>query len=155
MSNGDLWASLFEVERRFVAARMEFLAQDDEAIVESLRVALTHPAQRGTALRTLQFVDVALRKQLFPILVELASSGHSDIQLVRDALMSLPRDWLETQLWDAIIPILDRPVEPWEEYRRFAELLHEMDSHLLDDLVALALKHPDPDVREVGTDFTR
>jgi hypothetical protein len=145
-----LWAELVEAERNYVAARRAVVTLGD-GLTDVVHTALDNPAQRGTALRLLLVVDVDRRLPLFPELVRLASVGHSDVGLVREVIRSLPSYWVEANLGAELWPLLDEGGD--EEYRRLAELLDDLGSGLLPELVDRARASADPDVREVADDF--
>lgn len=146
----ERWGTLLEAEREFVAARRRVVALGED-LIPVLRSALAQPHERGTALRLLLVVDVGIRLALFPELVQLASVGHADIGLCREVIRSLPRYWVEANLGAEIRPILEHG--GGEEYRRLAELLEELGSDMLDELVARAAASDNADVREVAEDF--
>jgi hypothetical protein len=147
-----LWAAVRQAEGRFVAARMAFVAEAADR-VETLRAALGTAAQRGTALRLLPYIPVAEREQLFDELVELSSVGHTDVLLCREAIRTLPRDWVLDRIERSAKPLLSAGGE--EEYRRLLELYAELDVDLTRRLATEAVRHSDADVREAGTDFLR
>lgn len=110
--------------------------------------------RRGCLRLLLIYNDEALKRALFETLVDLASTGHSDIDLVRAVIATMERNWVG----EAIRPVVNRILDPlsedaWEKYRRFAELYELLYPELLSELVARALAHDDPDVREVGDDY--
>jgi hypothetical protein len=151
-SDEALWAAVVQAEGRFFAARVAFLT-DAGNRVDALRAALRTAAQRGTALRVLPFCSPAERQLLFDDLLRLCSVGHSDVLLCREAILSLPRDWVLARVERAAEPLLSAGGE--EEYRRLLELYAELDTGLTRRLADRAARHEDPDVREAGTDFLR
>jgi hypothetical protein len=144
-----LWDDLLKSESAYFTARQNFL-QNASNRIAILREALKRVAHRGTALRVLSCLDANERQQLFDELVNLASVGHADIVLVREAILSLPRAWVVSHIEDQARPLLDRGT--YEEYRRFLELYRDLDPELTRRLAQLALQNHDPDVREAGED---
>lgn len=139
---GELCRLWFHVERK----------------VERLQAALKNPVERTSALRLLFFLqDNELRKAVFGELVDLASCGHTDIELCRTVIKSIPLDWVRTNIMPAIAAALnkmaDQPEVEEEAYRRYAELLREVDQTLLSRHVEAAVVHANEGVREVGRDF--
>ncbi|MBA2305758.1 MAG: hypothetical protein H0W08_24430 [Acidobacteria bacterium] len=155
MSNQDAqvrWENLLEAESEFFRARRRVIEVGD-SLVSLIRRALQIPSERGTALRLLLVVDVTQRMSHFSELMQLASVGHADVDLCRKVIQSIPGYWVESNLKAEILPILEGGGS--EEYRRLAELLTELNSQLLNDLVEMALSSDDEDINEVGHDFRR
>lgn len=154
-----LWQRLVAAERQYIAARMAlFSARDallnsETDLIELLRHALKKPSERGAALRVLRILDESVRRQVFPTLVELASVGHSDIQLVREVILSLDAMWLSQHIPDEMERVLERS-STYEEFQRFAELLHVLDSPYLGVLLKRAAASDDPDIRDVAAGFS-
>src|SRR5437870_3096113 len=86
----ELWAALCRSETGFYQARMAFLALVNDP-VPVLREALRSPSQRGTALRVLEVVDHSIREELFFDLMSLATTDHSDIDLVRQLVKGVKK----------------------------------------------------------------
>jgi len=145
-----LWRALVDRENAFYSARAAFMS-GAAGRVAVLRSALRSAAERGTALRVVSILPVAERQALFDDLVRLASVGHADVQLVRDAILSLPPDWALARLEAAAEPLLRDGTD--EEYRRLLELYIEMDPAVTRRLAHRAAQHADPHVREAGEDF--
>ncbi len=145
-----LWAAVVESKGRFTATRAAFMtgATDRVAVV---RAALGTASQRGTALRVLRLFSVAERQDLFDELVRLASVGHADVALSREAILSLPRDWVLANVDAHAEPLLRDGTD--EEYRRLLELYVLLDPDLTRRLATRAAAHHDEDVREAGEDF--
>lgn len=116
-----------------------------------LREALQSVGQRGTALRLLLALPTREREAHFDRLVELASVGHADIGLVRDVILTMPREWVLARIEPIADRILDAGGE--DEYRRFLELFADLDKDLALRLASRAIGHPDDGVREAGEDF--
>ena len=92
--------------------------------------------------------------EVFPELVDLATTGHSDIALLRQVLSTLPDGYLDSFLWVEVDRALAGADD--EVFRRLAELLEDLGrADELGALVALAEVSDDADVREVATDFRR
>ena len=95
--------------------------------------------------------EIEERQSLLEALVDLASVAHSDIELVRQAILSLPKTWLLENLEKSAELLLKNGTD--EEYRRLLELYFEIDNSLTERLAKRALQHDDPDIREAGEDF--
>ena len=147
-----LWAAVLADEGRLFVSRMAFLSSAMDRI-GVLRAALGSAAQRGTALRMLPFCSVEERQQLFDDLVRLCSVGHSDVVLCREAIGSLPRDWVLERIEDSADAVLATGGE--EEYRRLLELYVDLDADLTRRLATRATHNDDTGVREAGDDFLR
>src|SRR2546423_12266399 len=148
----SVWMRLCKAEIEYLRARQTFLQNRGDSVRE-LAKGLDDPAQRGTALRLLATVPVEVRYPLFPKLVELASFGHGEIVLVRSLISQLDSAWLAEHLPTQVDRIMSSPKATYEEYRRLAELLRDLDPRLLKQLVLRAKESADADIREVGEDF--
>jgi hypothetical protein len=112
--------------------------------------------QNSAVFQTLPHLSIAKRMEQFSVLVRLASCGHGHIQLDRDAIVSLPRDWVLARIEAVAEPLLAASCEQWqfEEYRRLLELYEQLgDSGLVRRLAERAIAHQDEDVREAGRHF--
>lgn len=145
-----IWEKLVICEERLNQARQTFLTQSEERI-DSIRKALHNPTQRGTGLRLLDYLSLEERQQLFPDLLDLASVAHSDIQLCREAILSLPKTWVLEHLESEEKSILKNGTD--EEYRRLLELYIQIDEEVTARLIQRALHNEDLDIQEVGEDF--
>jgi hypothetical protein len=140
-----------EAERAFIAARMKFLTSGNR--LGAIRDAIRDPVRRGTALRLLHYLSDSERESLFDDLLEIAAVDHSDIELVRQALMSLPREWVVGRIEDQAEPLLSTGT--YVEFRRLLELYKLLDPELTARLARRARESADPDIREAGEDFSR
>jgi hypothetical protein len=148
----ELWHQFREKEISYLQTRQNFLYHSIDRIAV-LKKALQNPSERGTALRLLEYLDVEERQILFNDLVDLASVSHSDIALVRQVILSLPKDWLLANIEASAEPLLENGT--YEEYRRLLELYIDVDRYVGRRLVNRALEHEDPDIREVGEDMQK
>lgn len=146
----ELWRKLFESEIAYIESRQEFLNHSINR-VEIIGKALYKPTERGTALRLMEFFPIEERQILFADLVNLASVSHSDIELARKVILSLPKTWLLANIENTADPLLKDGTD--EEYKRLLELYIQIDEELTQKLAKQALKHPDIDIQEVGEDF--
>lgn len=88
-----LWRNLRQAERDFFPVRWQFLSGCTDRILV-IGQALNKASDRGTVLRLLLYLDVKERLPFFDDLVSLASVDHSDVELVWDVILSLPKDFL-------------------------------------------------------------
>ncbi|MCA1995148.1 MAG: hypothetical protein LDL41_24330 [Coleofasciculus sp. S288] len=146
----ELWHKVFEKEIAYIQARQNFLNNCTDRI-ELIKKALHNPTQRGTALRLIVYLKIEELQSLFDALVDLASVSHSDIELCRKAILSLPKTWVLANIEKTAEPLLQDGTD--EEYRRLLELYIDIDRELAQRLALRALQHDDPDIREVGEDF--
>lgn len=149
VDDSALWRALCDAELAFHSARQAFLLQSENRLATIRRALDTH--QRGTALRVLPYLTIEERQQLFDDLVRLASVGHSDIELVRSAILSLPREWVLSRIESRAKGFLARGTE--EEYRRFLELYSELEPSLTRRLATRAIQSEETGIREAGQDF--
>lgn len=145
----EIWYQLLDKEKAYTETRQTFLNCHNR--VDLIRTALQNPSERATALKILEYLTDKERHGLFDELIQLASVGHSDIELVRSAILLFEKQWLLGNIENYAEPVLKHGTD--EEYRRFLELYFIIDRQLSERLVAKALKHSDPEIQEAGEDF--
>ena len=145
-------ADCLRAQRMLTRARTILSKLSPESLYERLEQALHRVGERRAALHLLLSLDETIPQRLFPALIDLASVGHKDIQLVRKVITAFDKEWLERNLPDQIKRIL-QPSATYEEYRRLAELLVLLQSPLIRTLTEQAARSSDPDIREVADDF--
>lgn len=145
-----LWQELVDQAHAYQQANQAFFqnCQDRLAIIKK---ALHHPTQRKTALDFCGYLTLEERQSLLDDLVELASVGHSDIEQVRQIILSLPQDWLLNNIENSANQVLEKATD--EEYRRLLELYVKIHISITRKLIKQALNSDDPDIHEVGQDF--
>ena len=148
--NLDLWQSVVTKELGYIQSRQVFLNSCTDRVA-MLQKGLQNPRERGTALRLLFYLTLPECQLLFNDLVALATVSHSDIELCREAILSLPKTWLLENIENSAEELLADGTD--EEYRRLLELYINIDDHLTEKLVKRALQHEDEDIREAGDDF--
>ncbi len=91
--------------------------------------------------------------QVVSFLLELAcqSQHMRNIELGREALQAIPRDWLMAHLEQAAEHLLHLN-EEWE-YRRLLELYWGLDRELTRRLATQGLESANPDIRLAGQEF--
>ena len=146
-----LWQHLIEARLAFSRAFREFFAEGVDR-VGVLREAL-RGRERGTGLYIAPYLTPTERRQLFPEWVFLASWAHGAVQVARDMIVSLPRDWVLANIEGEAEPLLREGT--YDEYRRFLELYELLDRSLTLRLAHRAAAHADPDIREAGEDFLK
>ena len=146
----SLWNEIVRLERSYTSNAFPMLPEIED-LPKTLSIGLNKPEHRGTALRLLLLMGEELKQALFGQLIEIASVGHSDIELCRSVIKSMPRAWVLKTIESFTKPILAKGGE--EEFRRFAELLGELDDDLLAKHAEAGLDHDDPEVREVAQEI--
>lgn len=119
--------------------------------VELIKLALQNPMERGTALQILNVLTLEERQSLFDELIKLASVGHSDIELVRNAILAFDKILLLDNIENRTDSLLKKGTD--EEYRRLLELYIHIDDGLTQRLVMKALQQEDLQIQEAGEDF--
>src|SRR5947209_6262640 len=146
-----LWNKLFESEMSFMKARQDFLLDSIDSVAMVKKVLENAgPTERGTALRLFEYLEVEELQKLFEPLLNLASVSHGDIGLVREAIHTLPREWVLSNIEKSAEPLLQNGTD--EEYRRLLELYIEFDRDLTYRLAERALRSDDEDIRAAGED---
>jgi hypothetical protein len=162
----QLWNALCVAENAFYNARMaEHVAEKafdnarmaliqsvrDDSLTRVIASALGIPHQRGTALRLLLILPEEMSRRHLPMLVYLASVGHSDIVLVREVIERIDREWLVANVDEHATDVLSRGDE--EEFRRIAELYERLSEDLLTVHLERCAQHADPEVKEIARDY--
>jgi hypothetical protein len=146
-----IWGYVIDASLAYLEASRSFLAEG-VARVPVLRKALREPGlPRMEALRMIPYLKEDERKELFEELVFLASWANGAVQCARDAIRSLPRDWVLARIEEAAEPLLAAGTD--DEYRRFLELYELLDRALTLRLARRAAASEDLDIREAGEDF--
>jgi hypothetical protein len=94
-----------------------------------------------------------IQSNVLAYLLELACQAQhiANIQLGRNALWKLPREWLLAHIEIAAEPLLQLQ-EEWE-FRRLLEVFWELDRELVRKYANQGLKSQNPDIREASEDF--
>lgn len=146
----SIWQSLVKAETDYEQARWYFF-KHSSSVLNTLRKALHTPTERETALKLIKYINTEDHKDLLYDLIEEASVGHSDIQLCRETILSLLKEWLIENIEVPIQKVLINGGD--EEYRRLIELCTLIDNNLVEKLSKQALTHSNEDIKEVGKDF--
>lgn len=145
------WLAFLHAEQVYREAMAELGHVDLEQV---LREGLGHLPWRRQALDVLMLSNVAFSVRLLPQLFELASVSHALLSDVRESILRIPRDILETELPSLVHALTVNPESDYEAYRRTAELLRLLEMpELLMELAGAAAQSSDSDIREVGKDF--
>jgi hypothetical protein len=149
----DSWSQSLVALKALLQA-MRTLQSDYPATLELLRSAMRSPEDEALALLLLGLLDTEYTEALPGELVS-ASISHRNALRVRQILGRLPHDQAEQIVPPAVWHQLQETADD-DAYRRLAELLAHLGLHdALSQLSAQALVSSDPDIREVGEDFSR
>src|ERR1700722_590294 len=136
-----------------LGAAIGALQADYPGTLESLRRALCVLEDEPAALLLLGLLDSEYAAALVDELVS-ASLSHRNALRVRLILGWLPHDQAERTVPLAVWRQLQKTSD-YDAYRRMAELLSHLGlREALSRLSARALASSDPDIREVGEDFS-
>lgn len=150
-TDSEIWQRLVRSHNEFTLASQAFLRGDVDRVL-LMRQELTGK-NNATAFYFLPYLNQDELLQLFDVLVPMASTGHSSIKRVRDAILSLPHDWVIRNIEPLAEPFLAEGTD--DEYRRFLELYFALDKSLARKLAQRAVQHSDPHIREAGEDYLR
>ena len=155
-SASDLWD--YVVEQHITGSADDFAKAANLFLANGMdRIPLLKKALRGkeqaTAIVLLGRLSLSELQQLFDELIILASFSHSRIQAIRDAIRSLPRQWVLDHIEVSMETLLVNGT--YAEYRRFLELYVLIDRSAAKVLALRAIAHPDSDINEAGEDFLR
>ncbi|WP_321418740.1 hypothetical protein [uncultured Desulfobacter sp.] len=152
MKDEQYWNSLIEASNLFYASRKNFILQVENKI-EVLKKAIKKPSERRVALELLLLLDDSIKISLLNQILSLATVGHSDIDKVREVIVTIPEKVLADALKEQFSELLRDGTD--EEFRRLAELFSTLkNKEFLVRLVKEAKLHPSPDIQEVGDDFS-
>ncbi len=144
------WKRLINQQNAYLETRRNFATQCINK-ADTIRQALQNPTERLTALEIFELLDIEEQKALFSDLIQLASVGHSDIELVRQVILAFPRQWVLENIEKNAEPVLKQGTD--EEYRRLLEFYLDLDKNLAQRLARQALEQDDLGIKEVGEDF--
>lgn len=145
----EFWEHLSESYNTYILALQIFMADDFDR-VGLLKHALLNKG-RITAIAMLRYLKQLELIQLFPELVFLASFSHGAAGAIRKYILSLPREWVITNIEQFVEPLLEQGT--YDEYRNVLALYWELDHEMMIRLAQRAIMHSDPDIREAGEDF--
>lgn len=151
-NNQDLavWNRLVQTHQDFARVSTEFLTGNIDRVA-LIRYAMHSGHGKHTAIFMLQSLRQTELQDLFGELVTHASAAHGAIGAIREAILSLPREWVLARVEAVAEPLLVDGT--YDEYRRLLELYELLDPALRQDLAMRAVQHPDPDIQEAGQDF--
>ena len=147
--DNEVWQELVQREKEFFSASQAFLSGDVNRT--ALMRQELYGRNRNTAFYFLPYLKKEELMQLFDVLVPLVSTGHGYIGKVREAILTLPHDWVIQNIEQLAEPLLADGTD--DEYRRFLELYYELDKSLTLKLARRASQHKNSDIREAGEDF--
>lgn len=151
-TTSEAWQRFLSSSYELDKVRGELISTCGESIVDVIRSALDKPSERNAALNVLWYISPELCQRLLPDLLRIASFQHGAIRSVRAHIASLSRTWLLANIEGFAEPVLSAATDD-EPYRRLLELYREIDRDLMLRLARRAQSHPNPHIREAGTDF--
>ena len=150
MTDQKLWNALIKSESNYKVARWE-LFKHCSSVIGVIKKSLHISYERESALRLVEYLSDKDYPHILDDLIEVASVGHSDIELCRKVILALPREWLLSNIEESLYRTLSQGEE--EKYRRLMELCILLSNSLVEKLINKALLHPDENVKQVGRDF--
>lgn len=145
------WQRVVQAHQDYRSVMQEFLA-DGETRVDALKKALRGP-DRDLGLAACAALDLEDKKELFSEWVHLARSAHGPFQIAWNIILSLPRDWVVQHITRESDAILTQ--EEYDDYWMFLQLYKKLDPVLTHALAERALRHSDPEIRELGQDYSQ
>ena len=143
-----IWQQLVEEYSLWAQVLKEFFSKETD------RIAILQRAFKkgdiAPALHVMQYMAPDELTTLFDELIHFSTS-HGYAGSVREIILSLPRNWVLSNIEKTVEPHLVGATE--DEYRRFLELYLLLDKDLTQRLIQRAINHPDNEIREVGRDF--
>lgn len=147
----DLWRRVVETEGVFHAARAKFFSACRPGLVGLMRLALSVPYERVSALGIIKLLTIEERQLLLPELLSLASFNHGLTAAARDVVLALPHQWLIDHIEEASEPLLQ--FNNYEEYQGLFKIYIELDVRLANKLAKRASKHPNADIQDAAQHF--
>lgn len=146
----------FVLRQEELSAALEAVLPTGSELLNLLKIALSDPSERATALRFTNFLrrynDVLTNEdnfeQIFSELLYIASSYSGFTDLAREIILSLSREWLLANIEKYSEGILEDGT--YEEYSGLIKLYSEIDSSLAFKLARRAADSADEDIREIG-----
>lgn len=147
-----LWERIVQEQMRgglSVPIREEFFSASVDR-VRLVRRGFRMPGgeNRAAALALFRHMSLEEQQELFPDLVQLARAAHGPVGAVREAIRSLPREWVLARIDGEVETILQ--AEEYDDYWMFLELLEQLDQRRACMLAQRASAHSDPEIRELG-----
>lgn len=143
------WNRLVESHKALSEASREFLTGTFDRVAVIRKALGDH--DKHTAIYVLRSLKRSELQDLFDVLIFHASYSHGALGSIRDAILSLPRDWVLARIEEVAEPLLANGT--YDEFRRLLELYALLDPVLTRRLAERAAQDPDPDIREAGGDF--
>jgi hypothetical protein len=129
------------------------LDRDSSDTLARLRTALGGTGERRAALILLSVLDPRYTVELTDVLTACALSAR-DAMLVRQLFGRLPRHQVQSVVPAAVWRQLEQTPDE-DAYRRLAELLYYLGlDDALRELSSAALASDDPEIRQVGEEFS-
>lgn len=144
-----VWNQLVQSHEGFAIASTDFLTGSIDRVAV-IRYALNGHG-KSTAMYMLRSLKQSERMELFDDLIFHASYSHGGIGAIREAILTMPHDWVMARIEGTSEPILANAT--YDEYRRLLELYSLLDPALTRRLAERAIAQPDPDIKEAGYDF--
>lgn len=153
-NDDELWAAVVRAQADLAERRAAFHQHAHSPGPVLLQALNGAPAEQAAALRFLAASRyLSDHMELLPKLTELATQSHRWAAYARQAIGATRRDRLIPAMRRLVPPLLE--TADCDDYRRLAELLAHIQAwELLGELTRRALASADPDMREVGEDFT-
>lgn len=119
--------------------------------MERIKSVLRGP-NRETALDEASSLTMDEKKQLLPEWINLARAAHSPFQIAWNIIESLPREWVLANIEKEVDAILESEEET--DYWMFLQLYARLDNGLMRQLARRAASHTDPDISELGREWS-
>jgi hypothetical protein len=145
-----LWQRYVETYNAFTNTSREFYENVSDK-VEVVRVGMNSHGGRAAAFNVLQNLSVEELQQLFDELLAFASYSHGLTHIAQTLILSLPHDWLLSNIEKSAKPILE--IADYEEYRALLTLYYKIDRDLTRRLAQRAAMHDEPDIKEAGEEY--
>ena len=145
----ELWSHLNDTYRSYIQLRMSLMK--NPAAIPIIRAALHKPHERGLALEIISLYPDSERTVFFDELLLLGSHVNGFTVKCHVLILTMPRDWVLTNIERAMATILDNG--DYEEYRCLLGLCSKLDDTLVTKFANQALLSDDEDIREAGADF--
>lgn len=144
-----IWHRLVESHLVFSQALKDFFTEGVD------RVSLMRDAFRQGDIATALYVAPHMAtNELLLLFNELVyiSTSPGFAAAARNIILSLPKEWVVSNIEKATEPILQQEATE-NEFRRILELYSQLDYQLAYKLAQKAINHPDEDIKEAGEDF--
>lgn len=151
----DCWQELDEAYTQFSNAKNKYLKLREAAmrsidVAEVLKLG-TPGVPRDIAFEKAANLSIGKRKEIFPDLVAYASYTHGFTEASRNLILSLPREWVLSNIEKIADPILKNG--GYEEYSAILALYKLISPSIFNSLINYCASSDNSELREAASNY--